>query len=91
MTNTGIDLMTVRAKARAAFGDGAEAWLRRANRQLDGMTPLEMAQSPEGVEVVLSVLAQQSRHLPPPAMKTPSEASATSQGQENVKREHSKA
>ncbi len=76
MVEHGNDLTTVKAEALAVFGDGAEAWLRRANRFLDGMTPLEMAQSPEGAAVVLSVLAQQSGQLHRPSMKRASTESS---------------
>ncbi len=60
MTERRIDLITVKAEARSVFGDSAEAWLRRSNRFLDSMTPLQVAQSPEGAAIVLRVLQQQA-------------------------------
>ena len=52
----------VEAEASRLFGDGASAWLRRPSRLLDGLTPYEVAQSPEGAWVVLAEL----RRLPVP-------------------------
>ena len=40
-------------RAREVLGDGVQRWMTRQNRYLAGLTPQELAQSPEGARVVL--------------------------------------
>lgn len=61
MTEEKVDLGTIEAEARAAFGDRAEAWLKRANRLLDGMSPRELAATSGGAAIVLRALRKQAR------------------------------
>jgi uncharacterized protein (DUF2384 family) len=49
-------LSNVEAEARKVLGERAASWLHRPHRSLDGMTPHELAQSPEGAWVVLRQL-----------------------------------
>ena len=49
-------LLNVEAEAKKVLGDHAASWLYRPHRLLDGMTPHELAQSPEGAWVVLRQL-----------------------------------
>lgn len=49
-------LSNVEAEARKVLGESAASWLYRPHRLLDGMTPHELAQSPEGAWVVLRQL-----------------------------------
>jgi Protein of unknown function (DUF2384) len=46
----------VRAKAVAVFGNDARKWLREPSMFLNGNTPLEMIQMPDGVQEVLDYL-----------------------------------
>jgi len=46
----------VEAEAKERFGEGASNWLHRPSRLLDGLTPHELAQTPEGAWVVLREL-----------------------------------
>ena len=38
--------------------EGAFKWLERPNRAFDGLTPLEQVEKDEGVDTVITVLAQ---------------------------------
>jgi len=49
-------LSNVEAEAKKVFGERATSWLYRPHRLLDGMTPHELAQTPEGAWVVLRQL-----------------------------------
>ncbi len=40
-------------RAREVMGDGVQSWMTRQNRHLAGLTPEELARSPEGARVVL--------------------------------------
>ena len=40
-------------RAREVLGDGVQRWMTRQNRYLAGLTPEELARSPEGARVVL--------------------------------------
>jgi len=72
MPEKNVDANTIEAEARAAFGDRAEAWLKRANRLLDGMSPRELAATPGGAAVVLAALRKQARLAHLRAKKSPS-------------------
>ena len=49
-------LATLEAEARQVLGDHASDWMVKPSRLLDGMTPAEVATSPEGIRVVLHEL-----------------------------------
>jgi hypothetical protein len=72
MAGDKADADTVETEARAAFGERAEAWLKRANRLLDGMSPRELAAMPGGAAVVLAALRKQARLAHLRAKKSPS-------------------
>ena len=46
----------VELEARGLLGDRASAWMVTPSRLLDGITPAELAASPDGARVVLHVL-----------------------------------
>jgi hypothetical protein len=53
-------LVGVASEARKLLGDRASEWMVTPSRLLDGMTPAELARSPEGARVVLHELRRAS-------------------------------
>lgn len=49
-------LTTVEAEVASVIGPAAEGWMRTPNRLFDGLTPRELAQTPEGARVVVAEL-----------------------------------
>ena len=58
-------LSNVESEARKVLGERAASWLHRPHRCFDGMTPHELAQTPEGAWVVLRQLERD----PPPLIR----------------------
>lgn len=55
-----LTLVGVASEARRMLGDRASEWMATPSRSLDGMTPAELATSPEGARVVLHELRRAS-------------------------------
>jgi hypothetical protein len=55
-----LALVGVASEARKLLGDRASKWMVTPSRLLDGMTPAELATSPEGARVVLHELRRAS-------------------------------
>jgi len=55
-----LSLVGVASEARRLLGDRASKWMVTPSRSLDGMTPAELATSPEGARVVLYELRRVS-------------------------------
>jgi uncharacterized protein (DUF2384 family) len=58
-----LNLLGVEAEARKVLGDGASVWMVKPSRLLDGMTPADLATSPDGARAVLHELRQASAPL----------------------------
>jgi hypothetical protein len=58
-----LALVGVASEARTLLGDRASEWMVTPNRMLDGMTPAELATSPEGARVVLHELRRFSSQI----------------------------
>jgi hypothetical protein len=55
-----LALVGVASEARRLLGDRASEWMVTPSQRLDGMTPAELATSPEGARVVLHELRRAS-------------------------------
>jgi len=56
-------LLDVEAEAQKVLGDHASVWMVKPSRLLDGMTPADLATSPDGARAVLHELRQASGAL----------------------------
>ncbi len=60
----------VAAEARKILGDGADAWMQRPSKLLDGMAPADLARSKDGARVVLLELERAKTPLKVAARRT---------------------
>ena len=60
-----LTLVSVASEARRLLGDRASEWMVTPNRSLDGITPAELATSPEGAREVLHELGRPRGTVPP--------------------------
>lgn len=56
-------LLSLELEARELLGDGASEWIVRPSKLLDGMTPAEVATTPEGEQAVLGELKRAAKPL----------------------------
>ena len=63
MKDRSLVLLNVETEARRVLGDDAADWMTRPSRLFDGMTPADLAASPEGARAVLHELRQASTIL----------------------------